>query len=249
MRFRKIFARVSSVAMCLMILTLCGCSDDFPKLSDEQMDQAGEYAAVTLLRYDASNRSRLLSEEQIKLADERKAAWQQAANTVYEEPEVPDETITAPEHGGANSDGIPAEPVYDNLEDYFVLPDGVSIQYTGYQLCNSYSEDEGSFFSLDATAGKEILVLKFQLKNTGISNQFVDLWNRKGSYKITVNKSYTRAQLTTMLMNDLSTFEGTIPAGSAQEVVLLTEVEKGTDITSMTLKMKNDAIECTILLK
>ena len=236
------------VVLCLVGL-FCGCGVDFPSVSDEQITQVGEYAAITLLRYEAASRSRLLSEEEIREAEEKRAAWEAMANGKEEESEEAPEK--EPEHSwdGQADDSTVSEVQYDKLEDFFILPEGVKLQYTGYQICGSYMEDESSFFSLEASAGKELLVIRFQLTNSGQQDQEIDFLKENSAYWVTLNQTYTRSPLTTLLMSDLSTFKGMIKGGSAQEAVLLVEIDEGMDISSMTLKCKNDLIRCTILLK
>ena len=39
------------------------CGNEIPDLTEEESQRIGEYAAVTLLKYDANNRSRLVDPE------------------------------------------------------------------------------------------------------------------------------------------------------------------------------------------
>ena len=67
-------------------------------------------------------------------------------------------------------------------------------------------------------------------------------------YRVTINDSYTRIALTTMLLNDVSTYIKELPAQSGEEVVLLVELEQETadSITSISIKMKNESKTYTI---
>lgn len=247
MQLRQKSKRGVLAGACLFTaLMLGGCGAAFPNLSDQQLDQAGEYAANLLLKYDSNNRRRLLSEEEMAKEEQRRAAW--AVKPVDEEA-LPETEQTGNPAIGDTETGEEKPTVYGKLEDFYEFPQEIGIEYTGYEVGKSYPADQSSFFSLDAAAGKEILALKFRLTNRGEGAQKIDLMNRQGSYRVTVNGSYSRAQLTTLLDNDLATYQGTLLPGAAQELVLLIEIEQGTEISSLSIRLKNDAIESTIRLE
>lgn len=60
-------------------------------------------------------------------------------------------------------------------------------------------------------------------------------------YRVVINGDKTVAAQTSILLNDLGTYQGTIAGGSAQECVLLFETEKQNveDITSLQLKVSD----------
>lgn len=241
--------RVLYTGAALMLACLLGgCGGDFPQLSDEQMDAAGEYAANLLLKYDSDYRRRLMTLEEMEKESQKRAAW--AVKPPAEEGTQEQQPVEIIPQPGDNTGGLPDTGIkYGTLEDYFAFPDGVDIRYTGYRVCNSYPEDQSSFFSLDASAGKDILAIEFELSNQGEAAQTIDLMNRKGSYRITVNGSYSRSQLTTLLDNDMATFQGRVLPGEVQQLVLLAEIDEGMEVSTLTIRLKNDAIESTIQLK
>ena len=50
---------VCGALLCTMMLSMTACGNEIPDLTEEESQRVGEYAAVTLLKYDANNRSRL----------------------------------------------------------------------------------------------------------------------------------------------------------------------------------------------
>ena len=50
------------------------CGNEIPDLTEEESQRIGEYAAVTLLKYDANNRSRLVDPEVVIAKLEKEAA-------------------------------------------------------------------------------------------------------------------------------------------------------------------------------
>jgi len=66
-------SRSLKIAMISTMATvfLSGCGNQIPDMTKEEAIQVGEFAAVTLLKYDANKRSRLV-EEEVVLAYEQK---------------------------------------------------------------------------------------------------------------------------------------------------------------------------------
>lgn len=233
-----------------ILLTICiafglsACGENvIPEMTDEELQAVGEYAAITLMKYDANHRSRLVDISQL---EEEK------------EPVVPMPT-TEPvekEEGMKPVDDTPVENrteqenVY-SMEEVLGLPDGVAVSFVGHEFCKKYAEDgENDYFAITPSVGKKLLVLKFSLNNTTGQERYVDLLSAGCVSKITVNGDYTRRALTTMLPNDLSTYTETIAAESSREVVLLIEVEEDRveNLSSIVLNLKNESKTYTIQL-
>lgn len=101
---------------------------------------------------------------------------------------------------------------------------------------------------MTATSGKRLLVLKFDLFNGSGQDQYIDLLSQDPVFKVTANGNYTRRALTTMLMNDLTSYMDTLAAGSNAEAVLVVEVESDTadSLSSLRLDLENDSKTYTI---
>lgn len=239
---KKSIAAVLTAVMLSMGLTGCG-ENVIPDMTEEQVKSVGEYVAFTLMKYDANHRSRLVDLEEL----EEQAAIQPAT------PEP--EPTKAPEGMGA-TDNTPvidsASPVNScTMEEVMGLPSGIAVSYVGQSVCESYPEDGGyDFFSLDASEGKKLLVLSFELTNHSEQEQEINLLTSGTVFRVTVNGEYTRRALTTMLINDMSTFVGTVPAGGSTEAVILIEMdaERAADISSVSFDLKNDVKTYTIQL-
>lgn len=237
--------------MCIMTLMLSGCGSEFPNLTDEQAKEIGEYAAVTLLKYDANSRSRLVDlsqveeesvEESVPEVEKQPEAMESESSKELEveqlvEPEQPERPVE-PENMAAS------------MEEFLELPEGVSISYKEYEMCQSYQEEGSLYFALEASAGKELLVTKFDLRNESSDTQEINLLDRRDNYRLMVNESYTRTALTTLLANDLSTYIGTLEPGASVEVVLLIEVDaaEATNVQTISLNLKNELKTYTIQL-
>lgn len=235
---------VCGALLCAMMLSMTACGNEIPDLTEEESQRIGEYAAVTLLKYDANNRSRLVDPEMVIAKLEKEAA------KATQEEEKAEETGST----GTTEVAMPTaqEEITASMEDFFGLPEGVSIAYEDYMVADSYPEDGAAeeYFALDASMGKKLLVLRFHLTNGTEQEESIDLLNTNSRYIITVNDSIRANALTTMLPNDMSTYMDTLEPGQTQELVLLLEVNEDVagDVQKIALRLKNASNEYTIQL-
>lgn len=249
---RKNYVKVSAV-MTAIVFTLTGCGARIPDMTQEEEHMIGEYAATLLLKYDANSRSRLVSREEVEAEElkqaelEEKKKAEEAAKQAQEEMEQADQVQTAEttQQSSANAIGRP--------EEFFELPDGIVISYKEYEVCGSYpqGDETSAYFALDAAEGKRLVVLKFNMENQSQSEQRIDILSQNAVIRVTANGSYSRNVLTTMLMDDMSTYVGDIPAGETVELVLVAELDNdvANNISTLMLNLKNESKTCTIQLK
>ena len=241
-------------AMGLVLLAvLTGCGNQIPDMTDEQARMIGEYAAVTLLKYDANHRSRLVDASVLEEAAQ-KEALEQAMPEPTPEPEVEEPAVETPviELEEETAEEGVVENTVPSMEAFFGMPEGMMLTYQGMSTCATYPDDGASsdFFTLDAAPGKQLLVLNFTVDNQTGAEQRVEMFSKNSIYNVTVNTEYSENALTTMLTNDFSTYMDTIPAGESRNIVLLVEIDANlaSQIMSISLNMKNDAKTYTIQL-
>lgn len=233
--------------LCAMALTMTACGNQIPDLTEDESQRVGEYAAVTLLKYDANNRSRLVDPDVVIARLEKDAAKEAGRQ---------EQTPTEEQPGGTTASEIEMptaqEDITTSLEDFFGLAAGVTLTYQDYQIADSYPEDGSSdaYFALDASAGKKLLVLRFALTNGTAQEENIDFLSTGSRYIITVNGSTRGNALTTMLSNDMSTYAETLNSGETRELVLLLEVNEdvASAVQSISLHLKNASNEYTIQL-
>lgn len=224
-----------------MILGLTGCGmDRIPEMTDEQMQLIGEYTAITMMKYDANKRSRLV--DYSRMIDESKTE-----TTQEQEPQETQEPVGMDPVDDTPIVGGPAGGNY-SMEEVLGLPEGVSIVYTSGTLHDTYPE-EGDF-TITAASGKKLLVLEFVIINASEQNQSVDFLTLSPEFRITVNGDYTRRAMLTMLDEDLSVYHGTIPSMGSVSTMLVIEVdeERAADLSSISLSLKNGSEAFTVQL-
>ena len=186
-----------------LLVTGCGA---MPDLTQEETELISEYAVGVLLKYDKSHGSRLVDT---------------SAYDTVEEAEMPEEVPDTTEIVDVSQDEDVTEPSVSSVEEYYGIPN-VAIQYTGYELTDSYpsiGEGEELFFSMDATPGTQLLVLKFSVLNTGNEDQLMNMLGYGARFRVSVNGEASNGALATMLLNDMQTYDDVIPAGSSVELV------------------------------
>ncbi len=247
---KRKYIKLTTAGLMLM-LALTGCGDKIPEMTDAQAQQIGEYAAITLLKYDANHRSRLVDIAVIEAHDEREKKLQEW-NALMEQKKEQQGMKPVEDTPVVEMEGESVAEAAICFEDFYELPEGMTVAYKGYRICNSYSGDEAEeFLVLDAANGKKLLVLEFSIANQTGSEQSIDLFSEESMYRVTVNDTYSRNALTTMFINDMSTYIGTIAAENTADVVLIVEIEEAMaeDISSISINMKNELKAGTIQLQ
>lgn len=230
-----------------LLMTGCGA---MPDLTQEETELISEYAVGVLLKYDKSHGSRLVDTSAYDNAEEEPALEELPAEPIPDEEEteaLPDTT----EIMDVSQDEEGTEPQVSSVEEYYGIPN-VAIQYIGYELATSYpslSEEEDLFFSMDATPGTQLLVLKFSALNTGNEDQPMNMLQYGARFRVSVNGEASKGALATMLLNDMQTYDDVIPVGSSVELVSIVEVPQGISIDSIDFILRGKEEKATLRLQ
>lgn len=244
----------------LTSLLLGGCGSDVPDLTEEQTALITEYATNLIVKHSELSDRELLSDTQLEAgiieeaedrerqlkADEIAEAY---LNKEVEMIEGAEETEDSSDDSFAESDSV-VTPSLTMAE--FFAEDNFSIDYTSYELCDSYPEadSEDFFMAMDATAGHQLCIVKFRVQNTTSSDQEFDMLAKKGRFTLQNGDGKTIQAQATMLLDDLSSYRGTIAANEDEEMVLVFEVEESiSQMDSMKLIMKDESGENVISLE
>ena len=121
----------------------------------------------------------------------------------------------------------------------------VSLTYSGYEVDEFYPKNGNEiYFVMNATPGNNLLVVKFTLRNLLNEEQNIQIQPGTVRVKIIMNGEEKNA-LTTMLLNDLATYQGTLGPNEETELVVVGEypVEDLQVIDSLSVKLKNESGE------
>lgn len=221
------------------VLGITGCGNVIPDMTADEMQVIGEYAAITLMKYDAGHRSRLVDLELVAQAEAEAKAREEAEKQKEQEEAGMRPTDNTPVIGGG--DTVTAPTV--TMEEMLNLPEGVSITYRDTEICGNYPKESEDFFTLYSASGSQLFVLKFDLYNGSGQDQYIDLLSQNFNLRVTVNETYSRRALPTMLLNDITSYMDTLAPGASVEVVAVVEVENSivNSLSSIKLELKDES--------
>lgn len=221
-----------SILLCGVMLSTAGCGTKPYDLSSEEQEKVAAYAAHVVTRYNDRQDEGLIRIRQEDLSEDTADS-----KTTQTDTKDKQETSGDPaKNTKAETEKPKAETV--SLRQALKLEDGLDASFENYDVTDSYVESD--YFAMNATAGKTFLVVHVNLKATGGDIE-CDMLKKNLKYRVVINGDKTVAAQTSILLNDLGTYQGTIAGGSAQECVLLFETEKQNveNITSLQLKVSD----------
>lgn len=240
-----------------ILLLFTGCRNPFdymPDLTEEESAAIAEYTAGILIKHD-KYAGRLASDTQIAEADAREKLRQEnieAFHKTSEEAveEEQQDTKEKPSSASGGGEAAQAEVPFAGIAQ-FCQADGFTINYTGYMISESYpAVEEGDMvFAMDASPGNKLLVLQFTAQNETAEDKELDIFDKNIKFRVSINDGGMESMLTTLLLDDLSSYKGTVPAGESIPLVLVKEVPEAEEITTISLMLKNEAESTTTLLE
>lgn len=235
----------------LVISLLTGCTNVI-ELSDKDNRAIAEYAAELLLRYDSNYYSKYEAKYNDSSEDDITSDSEEVIDQVTDEAtEENTENISTED----STEIIPADNIEEGGEEN--LPPEVSgndtdiakivgiengsIVFDKYLIVSKYPaiDEDGTFIYLEAPEGKKLLVLKFDVINNLSEPLNVNLLELDIGYKLVLNDTKAAKPMLTILMNDLSTYEGTIAPHNKNDAVLIFQISDGLvdSINSLILKI------------
>ncbi len=226
-----------------LLVSLCGCGNAIPSLSEEQEALVVEYASTAVLKHDANYQGKLVDLSTI--TNEEEVQPEETAQPPAEETNIPE--VPAPVQEPQSEEDSAAqeeEQVQVNAEQILGLQN-VSLTYSGYEVDEFYPKNGNEiYFVMNATPGNNLLVVKFTLRN--LLNEEQDIQIQPGTVRVKIDlNGGEKNALTTMLLNDLATYQGTLGPDEETELVVVGEypVEDLLTIDSLGVKLKNESGE------
>ena len=226
-----------------LLVSLSGCGNTIPALSEEQEALVVEYASTAVLKHDANYQGKLVDLSTLK--NEEETPEEETMQATAEETDIPKEPeqMQEPQQDVLSAEHAEAE-IQADAEQILGLQD-VSLTYSGYEVDEFYPKNGNEiYFVMNATPGNNLLVVKFTLRNLLNEEQNIQIQPGTVRVKIIMNGEEKNA-LTTMLLNDLATYQGTLGPNEETELVVVGEypVEDLQVIDSLSVKLKNESGE------
>lgn len=230
--------KIILAVLLVLMLSLTGCIHEY-QLSESDTDIAAEYMAGLLLKQDENYKPDLLDREDIKTEGQEEKSAEEEINDIEPTASLKDGDDTS-QTGEKNSSTVGAEDNYSIAE--VIGTKDFDIQYTGYELCDVYPEDESNaYFSLTPIKGNQLLVVSFSVKNRTNEKKRLDLRKSEVAYQLDINVGSIYKPLLTLLENNLKYIDITIEAKKKESVLLIFEVSKEIDINNINLIISNGA--------
>lgn len=242
MDVKKANVLLCSVAAALL---MTGCAT-VPDMTQAEAEMISEYAVGILLKYDKGHGSRLVDTTGYEVAEEPEEPEPPVEETA-EEPES-EETVEVVD---VSQDEEQTEPAVTSVEAYYGIPN-LMISYTGWEIADSYppqTEGDVPFFSMDASQGMQLLVLKFNAQNLTGEDQPLNMMGYRATFRVSVNGEASKGALATMLVNDMQTYDSVIPAGSSVDMVSIVEVPQGTNPNTIDFILRGGEQDGTLHLQ
>lgn len=246
---------LTGAILCISGVLFVGCGSQIPDMTEEQRQLVTEYAADVLVKNNIFTASRLLSDQEVedellRLQTEAiKKAEREAKKQQEEEQKRLEKEQKEQEKNASSESSISVAPQYASIQEFFGISD-VSFQYAGFECVPSYPYDitEDLFFSMNATSGNQLLVMKFQVSSMTGSETTLNMISYEARYQAMVNGERQNV-LTTMLLDDLQSYNGNVPAEGVA-LVLICEIPENTagQISSLSLILRDSEKSCEFAL-
>jgi len=217
------------IIICFM-LSLTGCIQEY-SAAEQQNDAVAEYMAGLLLKYDEDYEQGLTKMSEIQVE----------STTTDMDIDTPTPTADQDDDSTVNSDGPEVVTQKDYTLTEVIGEKDFDIQFTGYQITDTYPEDiESTYFSLTPRVGNQLLVASFSVLNNTGSEKALNLSKAKIIYQLDINVGTIYKPSLTLLENDLQYIDIAIKGGKTKTVLLIFEVSKDKDIAEINLVISKD---------
>jgi len=222
--------------LCLCLLT--GCSSI--ETTNQEDNEISEYIAGVLLKHDGDYKEGLVfaSEEESSKKDDLVEDKMPATQKPVVSQKPNEESNQVVQTNQVNSDD--KEQSDSNVSfGELVGNKNVKVQVADYGTYKSYPKNvENTYFTLDASKGKELLVAKLKLSNSSNSKQTFTTLKKEMSIKLKAGDKTYNSSLT-LLENDFQFLNVSIDAKKSKTAVLVFEVPQNSSFKSIVITAAN----------
>lgn len=227
---------------------LAGCGDALYVLTPEEEAGIVSYASHAVAKFNKLQQEGeiFVSQDVLEPVEETEEATEEAGT---QEADLPPEDGGQAEADGAQQAGNASPGAETGAVTLGTALDlgAVQADYKGSSLCVTYEKSD--VFVIDAAAGKQLLVLNVTLANPSSQDLRIDILAMTPTFQATVNGTDTVMAQTTILPNDLSTYQGDLLAGESVDTVLLFQIpQEVQEISGIQLKVTMDGVAHTVNL-
>ena len=233
-----------ALLLILGCLMLTGCGEAPYELTEEEQQLIVSYSAHVVSKFNRYQKDGLthVPNLEAQLAEEQEVVPETEVIPETEEPEDNTENQT-PETGENVESTEVEEPAEEKTFDSVFAETGLTFTYLGNDVTASYMQD--ATYAVNAGFGKNLLVLKWKVENLTEEAVTVDNMSSddvfSAKYVMESGKAYNAKAVMTLLLNDFTTYEGTIEPQEAVEMVIVFEIPAETEsVDKVELKIEKN---------
>ena len=241
----KSMVRVLCVGLIFGITALTGCGAESVSISDEDVKRVANYSSDIVSQHSDKSESRLVDLNTVK----RKYQERLDLEIRKQNFKALEQAASGESSSGSGSEGENAEENDGYTEPDMTLAEAIGvpefdIYYTGCEIAKSYptqaSVSDDVYMGMTAAPGDTLLIMHFNISNIEGLDRECYILGLKPTFRVKINGESNTVQQT-ILSDDLSKFDGTIPAYSSQDTVLICESSESalSDIESLSLIVRS----------
>lgn len=199
------------------MLLLGGCGTQMYALSEDEENLVVQYSAHILAKYNI----------------EQKDGMTAAASEETQKTEEPESQMPETQDSQSPADSSTAETTGESetqqmetmsLSEAIGHASDLAISYKGYKVQNIYQE--GDYFAVTPQDGYKLVVMKFEIKNTGKKAVKLNTESLGNTFYACLDGKNRTEETVSLGAKSLSSYKGTIKAGKKTSTVLLFQIPK-----------------------
>jgi|GEM_PF-2204999 hypothetical protein len=230
MKMKKIIYLLSAV---LLAFPLTACGTQMTELSDEDAEAIAMYSADVIQKYNGTQRKGysfyIPSQDTAANSPENQNASADSGSAIDTHSENPSvESGSGVDPGTSTESGSSVEVTagVDTTLTDLIGQEGVSFAITSGEVVDHYTVE--GVMDLSPGSGKEYYLLHVTAVNSGTADAALDIPSKGFTFTCTIGDSTVSASGSGFVSNEFSSWQGTIPAGGQQELLLFFPFKKET---------------------
>ena len=217
------------IVTCLLVLSVSllftGCGPTMIDLTEEQENDVALYSAKVVSKFNINQDKGIMS---LPKEDKTDSTVPAVPGDSTEKKETGDDSSTEPaaQPGDSEDDTEDStEVVVSKTLTEALDVKNISFLYRDAKVSSSYGS--GDVYDLTPDKGNELVVMRFKAVNNSSTDVKVNLFKMNLHFSASYGSKSANSDAT-LLLNDLTTYEGTIKAGKSKNMVVLFQFPKGT---------------------
>lgn len=202
------------------VVSTTGCGIQLTKLSDDDESRFVAYCTQVVSKHNMNNDTGLVKIPKQTASEEEKT----------EEPSSEEKTEETSASLSSSADNTSESSTEQKSQETQTFSEAIGIGgmrflYRDAKTASGYRQ--GDVYDLTADQGNELLVVRLKAENTTDKSIDIDMPSQNIKFTATYGDQSVDSDMT-LLMNDLTTYQGTFKAGKRRNMLLLFQFPKGT---------------------